>query len=100
MSFSDFPCFTMNFMAVIWPVHRRRPLYTCCVWQAVIRQLVGCVRESAVKMCEGREMLWRAAAGMLDADYGLGRACGSANSNCALMHGAEHALLHKVHFAN
>jgi hypothetical protein len=26
MSLSDFPCFRMNFMAVIWPVQRRRPL--------------------------------------------------------------------------
>lgn len=29
MSLSLLPCFMMNFMAVIWPVHRRRPLYTC-----------------------------------------------------------------------
>lgn len=29
MSFSVFPCFIMNFIAVIWPVHFRRPLYTC-----------------------------------------------------------------------
>ena len=29
MSFSDFPCFIMNFMATICPVYFLRPLKTC-----------------------------------------------------------------------
>lgn len=39
MSFSVFPCFIMNFIAVIWPVHFRRPLYTCR--QHTIKQQVS-----------------------------------------------------------